>query len=73
MEQMIWLAPWVLTEIWLSAFQTLMSVVAPLKENVTHPSSRHRNLWGPYDGFQALLFRNGSKDRTIPQIQRGIT
>jgi hypothetical protein len=44
MEQMIWLAPWVPTEIWLSAFQTLMSVVAPLKKNVTHP----RDLWGPY-------------------------
>jgi hypothetical protein len=44
MEQMIWLAPWVLTEIWLSAFQTLMSVVAPLKKNVTHPSSPPRPM-----------------------------
>jgi len=25
MEQMIWLAPWVPTEVWLSAFQTLSS------------------------------------------------
>jgi hypothetical protein len=30
MEQMIWLAPWVLTELWLSAFETLMNDVAPL-------------------------------------------
>jgi hypothetical protein len=40
MEQMIWLAPWVLTEIWLSAFETLMSVVAPLRKNVALPLSR---------------------------------
>jgi hypothetical protein len=41
MEQMIWLALWVLTELWLSAFETLMNVVAPLRKNVTH-SSPHR-------------------------------
>jgi len=29
MEQMIWLAPWVLTELWLSTFVTLIHVGAP--------------------------------------------
>jgi N-acyl-L-homoserine lactone synthetase len=29
MEQMIWLAPWVLTELWLSTFVPLIHVVAP--------------------------------------------
>jgi hypothetical protein len=36
MEQMIWLEPWVLTELWLSTLEALMPRVTTLEKNVTH-------------------------------------
>src|SRR6266404_2305105 len=36
MEQMIWLAPWVLTEPWFSTLEALCHVVTTLEKNVTH-------------------------------------
>ena len=41
MEQMIWLAPWVLTEIWLSAFETLMNVGIPFRTRPRHGQLVH--------------------------------
>ena len=32
MERMIWLMPWVMTEIWLSTFESLMPQRFPTKE-----------------------------------------
>ena len=65
MERMIWLAPWVLTELWLSAFATLMSVVSPLR---THPASRATALVG------INLLREGCAPaaETAPHCERSL-
>jgi hypothetical protein len=44
MEQMIWLAPWVLTELWISTLTALMPRCCYTGQECDAPSSRRQSL-----------------------------